>query len=1687
MLRFAGLLGRGLILKGSGIRSSMGFKAHRLLATTVVSPKPPGDVQATAVTQQLVTEVERVGIRHFLSLHRVPSLLCTPEERRNRFDTLWELLLSRPERDVTLVNKYLFSRIDSGLDFNSDKILGSMKEAGLEPNTRTFGAFIHQSCAKGNMDETSLHLQALKHANLKPDLYIFSQVLYGYLKAGCPEEVASTKEIMARMSLWPSLQGYEGILAAYAELGKRSELLATLNEAWEYLASRRKPNFATSDCFPPSFIIRLYVRLICAEPQPDGTCAELLSRLPMPIDPSTRTRALEATKRLLASGRLNAALELFKRADPESASDSYLCSLHRYMSVGGLNPEDVVKFWELADVTGPRLSTLQRQVRGDLRRRPSTPSPLYEDLRTALSLKDVEGLGNLAVSQPSCFLRVAWQLGTERVLQLNDFSTPDTGRCSPPNLPNEMFTDNLASTHQLYQLPSPMYSHLPCLPKSSVNETVATTTTRPELRPVAAFGCFIDRLTTNRNSTSSSSVDFEAAEKLVEHFVQQGYSLDDQTVPLSTLAIRQLVSPLEDIPETSSDIAVRQMVKSLELIGKMVSPKNLKSLVCQLFQHFFQRYETNSKDRHHQPTAQDHMALQRLIDACVLLNLKFHPDHWIFYSFNNCEFTLDKIDQLKLPPLSDERPAVETLKPMSMRKHVRSLLMAGDVESVLSAITRKQSRVDGVKSSRGPEAPSNTSFPDAVAVAYQLIQELSSTVEPPNTVSYPITPRDVERIFWALWNKQLLPNAGRAISQVATIYRKTSDIKGLAEYFSRASKQLGSFLDVLLVRDSMRALLDDDFSNNLKLLQSMISSPNGSLSTFATKTCLLEDFLATTYPDKLKDLTDFHRGSTDYWPTKVLSKRLPTGHLQKLRSLHDAIDDLCKSNELFAAHSLRLWAGQLGFLIFPRTNELLLLYPQLNPSNQRRISLPQWCMSHELSQHFPVNLDHRFLTSLDSLILDRNRETVASTVTSVATCLVDRMASNRVDSISSNWVPTWLVVCQRLHQTGSMFTSPEPYTTLAAEFLRQGASTQLNMMGELDHWFFYAPTTHHKSALVLATLSSPAFQSWGIGKLRSQPDLLCSVGTKIDPSTVLSDEQQSFFNDTISKMGRKCTMELSTILKDTQFDKAALKVVCDKFTTDEMCNELVAHVLITDGLLKPLVGFLQEVYPQSVIPFCDKLLTKLIHTSRQVRLVRACYDTMKQWSVDVTSLSPENQAFVYASHCFLDTPQEDLPDPLEHLAQKLPTEIRGSWLKELKYSLAADDFIRTCELLNKLDPSLRDSAISFVVYSMVGPSETARINKLITAIAEQCDVQMLKHVAYAARPFLPGGLSEAYQALARVYNNEKTTWFDGACIRYHKLGPLRHMKPSSMAREEVESDTVAKVISAPKQSIFSVVQAILKAQTEPEKLNSTLEDLLSTWSTNRKAIVASHLIAKGAVDAVESILNMSSTPDEAKRDSPSVEFAKIVSASLADPVNAANDSSSELARSALQKLKRMNSEQLITCLKGPHVEMLFRSWPLDQLGDLLELVNSASEHERSSLNLQLAAIMINRNCHSIAKQIVKTTGPLPTAFLAGSPRHILSVPELEATLTYLSENDPDHMATFVDTSLRNAVFTTNPQQINDVVNFIRAVDSHPLSFNLHDICQLPTTDLIARFLRRAPELPNDVKDILKAVLPPPNI
>ncbi|KAG5453590.1 hypothetical protein CSKR_109543 [Clonorchis sinensis] len=66
----------------------------------------------------------------------------------------------------------------------------------------------------------------------------------------------------------------------------------------------------------------------------------------------------------------------------------------------------------MAQVVGARIS--------------SEESPWFEPLPVPLDFPCL-GLGSrLAASQPSCFPRVTWQLGTERVLQPNDFTVVST-------------------------------------------------------------------------------------------------------------------------------------------------------------------------------------------------------------------------------------------------------------------------------------------------------------------------------------------------------------------------------------------------------------------------------------------------------------------------------------------------------------------------------------------------------------------------------------------------------------------------------------------------------------------------------------------------------------------------------------------------------------------------------------------------------------------------------------------------------------------------------------------------------------------------------------------------------------------------------------------------------------------------------------------------------------------------------------------------------------------------------------------------------------------------------------------------------------------------------------------------------------------------------------------------------------
>ncbi|KER28462.1 hypothetical protein T265_04691 [Opisthorchis viverrini] len=83
-------------------------------------------------------------------------------------------------------------------------------------------------------------------------------------------------------------------------------------------------------------------------------------------------------------------------------------------------------------------------------------------LGTERTLQLNQGLGNLTVSQPSCFLRVAWQLGTERALQLNDITnqtTPSIANEEPPLLFSPTRSEYAQNQQSLFKPHQPLSLH----------------------------------------------------------------------------------------------------------------------------------------------------------------------------------------------------------------------------------------------------------------------------------------------------------------------------------------------------------------------------------------------------------------------------------------------------------------------------------------------------------------------------------------------------------------------------------------------------------------------------------------------------------------------------------------------------------------------------------------------------------------------------------------------------------------------------------------------------------------------------------------------------------------------------------------------------------------------------------------------------------------------------------------------------------------------------------------------------------------------------------------------------------------------------------------------------------------------------------------------------------------------------
>lgn len=183
---------------------------------------------------------------------------------------------------------------------------------------------------------------------------------------------------------------------------------------------------------------------------------------------------------------------------------------------------------------------------------------------------------------------------------------------------------------------------------------------------------------------------------------------------------------------------------------------------------------------------------------------------------------------------------------------------------------------------------------------------------------------------------------------------------------------------------------------------------------------------------------------------------------------------------MFSAHSLRLWAAQMGLLLLPKTNELLLLTPYFAGTQYRAYPLEKWALSHELCQHTPVALDVPKLRALDELVTldgEKSASRFISVCQNTAAWLVENVTKPRsqvttMEPGSNNFLPTWLVVAQHLQHTGSYFVQPATWFTLCTEWLSQ-LPESIPWLSDFSDWVRFAPSQEHRCALILTGLVCP--------------------------------------------------------------------------------------------------------------------------------------------------------------------------------------------------------------------------------------------------------------------------------------------------------------------------------------------------------------------------------------------------------------------------------------------------------------------------------------------------------------------------------------------------------------------------------------------------------------------------------------
>ncbi|VDL59307.1 unnamed protein product [Hymenolepis diminuta] len=1562
--------------------------------------------------------------------------LMNRDQQKMYFNDLWEKITSDRAVRIQTVSRFLNLKSEFGFETSYEGVMADLQELGLKPDAMFFSVFIKNSCEKGDMEKTSHYLKAMHQEGAVPNDYIFSKILHGYVKCGLPDEVAVTQDVMSKLNYWPSMMATEDLLLAYADLGDGNSVTEIIQETLN-----KSESLVTGPVFSPRFLADLYVRLSLA-PQSESNeqaftkILDLLKRRPPYFDDFRLGNALI---RLLQESKFESAFQLLRNTRPQNFSTYFLTKIPEVLA--DQDPKVLNDFW-IASGSINRLPELVRNMTIENTFRTVRANP---PLRTEL----YNSVANIAVLKTVRFKNIESAVELGRILGVH-------------------------RSHLLYLSVIPRLLTLGLKPEEILAKF------EPPLRSSAALGIVLSDLCAFKSfqNPPQSHHSLENASKFIEEYQRQGLLPFNGYLSVNNNLIYLLVRGCNFyVKENGKELNASKVEAWMDSLFSCFLPERHPLLAGALFR-FFGR---NQQDL---PAKSATNQVNSDIDVATKLSL---AKAFLEY-FDKKKIPVSYLDLVRksLIYLGLPNESLNRLIPAgnaSKRGILVSKIQAGEIDEVIEELRQMQKSISQETSVLGPIHQFTT---DILGEAFAISTPVAGA-EGKEVISAPqhFTSQQMENLFWALNSVSGIKSPSFSATKIGELYLNARDLEGLVAFMNRMADECPQHLSITLSRWFITKIVELDAAKAIQIMEEVLQKPNVSIPTMALGAYNLELGQAGLAKRDSK-APPYQLG------VKLLTSRLePLNHLRKVRTIHSAIEELCQNNQIFAAYALRDWACQIGLTLLPQTTETLLasnVFMDAVPRIPIDLLAPERMIIRggiSLARLIPRIRGTIFMVNSTETV---DEATMLAAANDVTKALVEHPFVVDSSVIAQTMRPSvfkqiqfafWSAVSQALDSAGSRIAVDENLARIANGLITEGYEAAVLS------WISCLLRTDKIAALCCGGLMSNRSSEKFVQLLIQRPELQFAVATSPALTHITPEQRQSVIKN-FEAIKRGDLPTLAQALINKEFDQA--KIIIDKLGNDAIpvlagfvnCRfnfiPLVAEAL-KDKPLDDKIAFINQAFDVAQTYKAPlRLIFGLLEMAGKANMLEK-EKTEAACLKDRVSIP--NQVFLRA-YLKNRTPNRILTTGfatgLDYLQSTFPGPSHASLRESIIQATRLNKnqvLYDTLATIQKSDPSKLQDAAKSVVYSQFLTGGHRNAILLLFSAANHRNDELLEACVKPAMPFLFKALGTAFKGLVDIYRQIDVDPVIYEAIGFHRLRELTLPIGQSRETPKIESlslkfdRTTTSDISDPvrlaKESVKHLADTLASNKLTAENAKVLVDVVRKLWGPGRIDLLLCHLVEVKASESVDQVIE-SLTPELRDRRIPFKTLCSLLKLNSSGEVT-----SNEQFASLIEDLRTFPSQSLTLCMNGPHVSTLFKSWPESCVNEALDVIENTLDRFQPLLRLQLAASLIHRGLSDRASSIIEKDGPLPFNYLAGSLNHPLDKSSYHNSFQYLKATDPEHLAAFVDASLRNAGQSFKNASSEVVIKLLKAaMEESPA--DLKSYCQSSTLRILSEATKNCEEI-----------------